>query len=261
MDLYQALVLGTVQGFVEWLPLSSQGINSLIMVNFFGKTFSEAAYLAIWLHIGTLAAAIVYFRKRIAQLFMNLRVYSFQPTYHNKLTNFLLISTFATGIVGGPLLLFGLDKIEFSGELATALIGAMLIVTGLLQLFIQKNALHKEPSVFDGFLVGLVQGFAGLPGLSRSGLTVSALLFRGYNAETALTLSFLMGIPVILCAEIFLGFTGLGTFDMYSVFSMAIAFVVGLTTIKLLMRLAKKINFGYFCVILGLLSILRYFLM
>ncbi len=256
MDLLQAIILGIVQGITEWLPISSEGVNSLILVTFFNKSLSEAAYMSIWLHTGTLLAAIIYFRKQIWKLIKNLKHYSLKETSYNNLTNFLIASTFATGIIGLPILLYGLDKLNFQGNLATAIIGVLLILTGIIQLFIKKQTLRKLPTIFDGFLTGFVQAFAGFPGLSRSGLTVSALLFRGYKAETALALSFIMSIPVVFGAEIVLTLLDKITINSYLILAMFLSFIFGLFTIKLLTKLAQKLNFGYFCIFLGILSLI-----
>lgn len=254
MDLFQAVILGIVQGIAEWLPISSEGVNSLILVYFFNSSLTDAVYLSIWLHSGTLLAAVVFFRKQILKLLKNLRHYSFKETPYNNLTNFLVASTIVTGIIGLPILLFGLDKLDFNGNLATAFIGILLIITGFLQLFIKNQTLKKLPTTFDGILAGFVQPFAGLPGLSRSGLTVSVLIFRGYNPETALSLSFLMSIPAVFGAEIVLILLDKVTFSYYLLLAMVFSFIIGLFTLNFLTQFAKKFNFGYFCILLGLIS-------
>jgi len=251
-------VLGIVQGIVEWLPISSEGINSLIMVNFFGKSLGEAAIYSIWLHAGTLLAAIIYFKAELLGLLKNFPLYIKNPrvnTDENLLTTFLIISTLLTGIVGLPIFLFGIEKINVSGAAATAFIGILLIFTGILQKY-SKNPIEKRDiELNDSAIVGILQAFSVLPGISRSGITISTLLLRKYDSHSALKLSFMMSIPAVFVAEIGIGIMGRIIIDAYSLLAVAISFVVGLLSIGILMGVAGRINFGNFCISLGLLSL------
>ena len=132
MNIIEPILLGIVQGVTEWLPVSSEGISSIVLVNFFGKSLEEAVFLSIWLHTGTLFAALVYFRKEIVGIIKNLPKYKAKSMEgYNGLTTFLIVSTSLTGVIGAPLLLMGLVKIDFSLNFAMAFIGLLLIVTGL----------------------------------------------------------------------------------------------------------------------------------
>ena len=258
MEFIEAVILGVVQGVVEWLPVSSEGINSLIMVNFFGKTLEEAVVYSIWLHTGTLFAAVVYFRDDVYKLARNLPTYVKNPkksTQENRLTTFLVISTIMTGIIGLPLLLFGIDKANLSGAAATVFIGILLIFTGILQKYSRKAAEKNDITIKDSALVGGFQAFSVVPGISRSGITVSVLLLKKYDARSALKLSFLMSIPAVLVAEVGLALLGRITLDAYSLISVAISFAFGLLTIDALLKIGGRINFGNFCIFLGVLSI------
>lgn len=262
MNLFEPVLLGVLQGITEWLPVSSEGVSSLVMMNLFGKSLSEAVFLSLWLHTGTLLAALVYFREDVAGILKNLPSYArnFKSTKgFNGITTFLVLATILTGLIGAPLLLFGLNELNVSLNFAMALVGALLIITGLLQKFTVRTGLRKEPGIRDSVITGIVQGFSVLPGLSRSGLTTSILLFRKYRAKDALRLSFLMSIPAILAAEIGLGVLGKINFDLYSGIAVFFAFVTGLATIKFLMKTAERINFGWFCIFLGLISIMALF--
>jgi len=261
MNFLEPALLGIVQGVAEWLPISSEGISSLMLMNFFGKSLSESVFLSLWLHTGTLLAALFYFRKEVFCIIKNLPSYKPKDTFgYNRLTSFLIVSTLLAGLIGAPLLFLGLGKINFSLNVAMALIGLFLIVTGLLQMFSKKTkGLRKEIKVRDSIPLGLVQGFSVLPGLSRSGLTTSVLLFQKYEAREALRLSFLMSIPAVLGAEVGLALLRKVTLDLYSAIAIATSFIFGLLTIKALMKLAEKINFGWFCVMLGLLAVMTLF--
>jgi undecaprenyl-diphosphatase len=258
LEFLEAVVLGMVQGIVEWLPISSEGINSMIMVNFFGKTLAEATVYSIWLHTGTLLAAIIYFRAELLKLLKNFPSFVKNPkegTDENRLTTFLIVSTVLTGIIGLPILLFGVEKANVSGGAATAFIGLLLIFTGLLQKYSRKSSEKSDITLKDSALVGSLQAFSVLPGISRSGITTSVLLLRKYEAHDALKLSFLMSIPAVFVAEVGLALLGRMAFEAYSLLAVTISFVFGLLTIGILMKIAGRINFGNFCIFLGLLSL------
>ncbi len=258
MEFYESLILGIIQGITEWLPLSSEGITSLIMINFFNMAFDEAIYLALWLHTGTLLAAIIFFRKEIFDILLNIPHCFRNPNKHElicRLTIFLLISTILTASVGIPLILFGIDRLHLPGRIATLLIGILLILTGILQTIkLKKTPISKEIHINDSLLVGIIQGLSVLPGISRSGITVSTLLLLGYDAKKALGLSFLMSIPVVLVAEIGVTLSDKMMFDLNSMIAIMTSFFIGITTIKVLISTAERINFGYFCIFIGILS-------
>ena len=108
----------------------------------------------------------------------------------------------------------------------------------------------------DSVLLGIVQGFAAFPGLSRSGLTLSALIFRGFEMTRAIKLSFLMSIPAVLAAEIGLVLSGDVTYDAGAISGVVAAFVFGLLTIGVLLKIATRVAFWQFCIFLGVLSLL-----
>ena len=262
MSFIQGLVLGAIQGITEWLPISSEGITTLVMVNFFDLPFADALFLAIWLHLGTVLAAIFYFRHELYEIVRCLPGYVRDIRHANdsaqgKLVTFLLLGTIVTAAIGGPLVLFSLSNLNISSSLLTALIGVFLIITGLTQRFAlrTKSADNKHLRIRDGLFVGIAQALSVFPGFSRSGLSVSALLFLRYNGEQALRLSFLLSIPLVLIAQVGLGIVKGITINEASVAGLLSSVVFGFLTIKALMKFALAVPFWAFCVVLGLLSL------
>jgi undecaprenyl-diphosphatase len=263
MDIIQGLILGAVQGVAEWLPISSEGICTLILVNFFHTDFKQAVYQAIWLHAGTLCAALVYYRNEVWNLCKHLPAYfrdirnSFALPPGDTI-NYLIIATAVSCALGGPLLLLGIDQIQLPAAIVSALIGISLLITGIVQKLAQRSSasdLERTVGWKESLVTGIAQGFSVLPGISRSGMTISTLLFFRYSGAQALKLSFLLSIPAVFVAELAILVTGkvsLGTGDIASVLS---AFAVGLLSIYLVMKLSARIPFWAFCVVFGLLSL------
>jgi len=263
----ESIVLGTIQGIAEWLPISSEGLIFLIKANFFnnGESIKEIASLALFLHGGTFLAALVYFRKDVWRLIKALFDFREAENADKKTLLFLIITTALTGVFGYSLLLvidgINLEKINYATKIITFLIGLLLLVTAFLQLAIKKKGQKNQELIDngDGVVLGLVQSLAVLPGLSRSGLTVAALLFRNFQDSSALKLSFLMSLPVILGGNIVLNFNKFSFNNFYFV-GFLFAFVFGLITIDLFLKLARKLNLGYFVFIFGLLMVVASFI-
>jgi len=259
---FEGLVLGAVQGIVEWLPISSEGVNTLILIHFFDKPLGEAIAISLWLHMGTVLAALVYFRKEVADVLRHLPQYvrelgASSGSDGNALITFLILSTLLTGMLGAPLLVFSLDERELPAGTVMAIIGAFLITTGLVQRYTRRSRGQRtKPGIRDAVLLGVVQSFSAFPGLSRSGLTLSAFLFRGFDVKQAIRLSFLMSIPVVLGAEIGLVLLDKVTYDLMAIGGVITAFVFGILTIGILLRIARRIAFWKFCLFLGVLSLL-----
>ena len=263
MDIVQGLILGAVQGVAEWLPISSEGICTLVLVNFFQMGFKQAVYQSIWLHAGTLCAALAYYRQEVWDLSKHLPAYfrdlrdSFALPPGDTI-NYLIIATAVSCALGGPLLLFGLDQIELPGAVLSALIGLLLIITGVVQKLAQSSSasnLVRSVGWKESLVTGIAQGFSVLPGISRSGMTISTLLFFRYSGAQALKLSFLLSIPAVFIAELAILVTGkvsLGAGDIAGIIS---SFAVGLLSIYVIMKLAARIPFWGICIFFGLLSL------
>ncbi|MFH1461296.1 MAG: undecaprenyl-diphosphate phosphatase [Patescibacteria group bacterium] len=252
----EQIILGIVQGIAEWLPVSSEGLLVLIKTNFFAGAGMEGLIKqALFLHLGTFLAALFYFRKDVGAFLKTLISYRSADQKKKKLFNFLLISTIITGLLGYSLLkLFvGLEShLELTGKIITLLIGLLLIVNAFFQLKAKNQGFKqiRDLKIGDSVLLGMMQGLAVLPGLSRSGLTVSSLLLKRFDETVALKLSFLMSLPVVLAGNIILNWRAFA-FSWESFLGLVFSFIFGLLTISLLLRLARKINFGWFVLIFG----------
>ncbi len=265
----EQIILGIIQGIVEWLPVSSEGILVLVRANFFnrGQGWEEIIREVLFLHLGTFFAALIYFRKDVWQLVGVSFGSVISKDSSKKLTGlfkFLLISAIITGLLGYGLLEVFVnleEQVEFSGKIITLSIGLLLLITAFLQIRAKKEGYKKVGNlkIGDSFLLGIIQGLAVLPGLSRSGLTVSTLLLRKFNSQASLKLSFLMSLPVVLGGNIILNFKHF-VFSADLFLGLISSFVFGLLTISLLLKLARKINFGYFVLVFGILVIMSVFI-
>jgi undecaprenyl-diphosphatase len=262
------LILGSVQGLVEWLPLSSEGMVFLVKSNFFdhGETAMDVLRLSLFLHLGTFLAAFVYFRKEIVSLFKTMFFYRQSPDSDKKTLIFLLITTLISGGLGYVLAkVFDSFSSSFEnfGKFVTVFVAALLFATGILIMKAKKQSDKRrtegEATAKDGIILGIVQGLAVLPGFSRSGLTVSSLLFRKFDDLPAMRLSFLMSMPIIFLGNIVLNFDK-EFFSWASLAGVAAAFAVGLVTINIFLGLVKKINFGYFAIVFACLMIISVFI-
>ncbi len=267
LTIFQQLILGVIQGITEWLPISSSGFIILTMTNFFGVTdIGFLIHSALLLHLGTFFAALIYFRKDVGNLFTALFKYKYQDENTKKTFKFLIIATIISGIIGLVLLktLYSFEsQIEFTGKIITGFIGVLLLFTGVIQLKAGKQGLKTQREIknSDSILLGAVQGISSLPGISRSGITVSTLLLRKFDDTTALKLSFLMSLPIVLLGNIFLNFHDITmVYSGSAIYGLLASFIFGLITIHFLMKLSKKINFGWFVLIFAVLMLASVFI-
>ncbi|HDR53564.1 MAG TPA: undecaprenyl-diphosphate phosphatase [archaeon] len=242
MDYLTALLLGLVQGVAEWLPISSEAMVTLVGQFVAGLTYQDALTMAIWLHLGTFLAALVYFKREVWNLVTGKDL---------KLLMFLGVATVLTGLIAMPLLMLAFS-VEIPQSWGTLGIGLLLITMAFLNKK-KKGGVVKE-TWEKALPVGVAQGFAALPGLSRSGLTVATLLAEGFSLEAAFRLSFLMSLPVTLGVQLVLpllrgGFVVTGPMMVGGL----VAFLVGLATIGGLLKVARQKDFFKVTLALGVL--------
>ena len=235
MSIFEALVLGLIQGLTEFIPVSSSG-HLLLAHEVFGSTDSSLAF-DVALHTGTLLALLVFFRKDLFKLAANVT----KPNQQGRLARLLILATIPAAVAG---LLFG-DYID--EHLRTPLItAATLAVVGLLMLvadnkFLQKN--EKEVTTKQGLLVGFAQLFALVPGVSRSGATMTAGLFAGLSRVQAARFSFLLAIPIVAGSALGILVKDVDTSNIgvtALVVGVVAAFVSGLAAIRFLLGVIAK---------------------
>lgn len=253
-----AVLLGIVQGVLEWLPISSEG-NLALVLTIMGSSPEASVQYALFLHLGTAASAATYYRKDLLMLAERLpqwRLRRANSSEQHEVT-FLALATLVSGIVGLGAYFIVIDRVSaLSGGSFIALIGALLVVTGIVQRLggDDTRTASGQPGVFDAVLVGIGQGLAILPGISRSGTTVGVFLLRGHDGETAFRLSFLLSIPAAVgAATLALVENDVG-FALSASVALLVSAVVGYATIGLLMETVRRISFWAVCVALGSLA-------
>jgi len=262
MDVFQQIILGIIQGIVEWLPVSSEGFLLLIKSNFFNEINIDLFLRqALFLHLGTFFAALIYFRKEVMRLIKGTINYNHTDLETKRTVRFLVITTSITAVIGFAILklldLINIQKFYLTSASINLFIGFLLIITGVLQVKASSKGYKKEYDLKDkdSIFLGIAQGFATLPGLSRSGLTISSFLFKKFDETASLRLSFIMSLPIVFLANLVLNFRDF-VFLKSMFFGFIFAFIFGLLTIHLLMKLSEKIKFGAFVIFFGILVIL-----
>ncbi len=255
------IVLGALQGVVEWLPFSSEAVLVLAQVHWLGESNIQSLIrTALFFHLGTFLAAIVYFRLEVFRLVQACFQWSKQNQTTREELRFYVIATLISGGFGYALLRL-LESLTFDFEIAgrviTIMVGVMLLFTAALQFARtkRKERQNQRLTIKDAVVTGFGQALAALPGVSRSGTTVSLLLLLGVAKKNALQLSFIMSLPIVLGGNILLNFER-GVITPESVVGLLSAFVFGLLTIHVLMRLAEKIKFGLFVLVFGIMTLL-----
>ncbi len=260
MSWIEALILGILQGLTEFLPVSSSGHLELGGVLFGLHDPHEFFAFNIIVHGATFLSVLVVFRKDIASLIANF--FRFEWNAEMKFALLLLVSAVPTAIVG---LLYE-DQIESIFEGRVIFIGFMLIVTAALLFitrFIPKG--NKKPNVKSALLIGIAQTVAILPGISRSGATISTALYLGIDRTQAVKFSFLMVLIPIFGAN-FLKLlrmsehAGNGSISAMPMIVGAIAaFLAGMAACSWMLKIVRKGKIEYFsiyCFIIGIAAII-----
>ena len=291
MSLLEAVIMGLIQGLTEFLPVSSSG-HLAIFKNVFQMNTDTGILFDVLLHIGTLAAVFIVYHRDIGKMIRegfgllgdacaNIGIF-FQNRFskeeipyrrvirngYRKFDMLVIVSTIPTAVIGYT----AQDLVEAASGLLLVP-GICLILTSIL-LFIsdrvkEKGKSPKNVTYTNAFGIGICQGIATLPGLSRSGTTITACLVSGFDRNFAVKYSFIMSIPAILGAAV-LQLKDIGSLKIapaevgYYVIGMVIAAVVGYICIKTLLVVVRRKKFTYFaayCLIVGVLSTVGYFVL
>lgn len=271
MEPFQAIALGIVQGLTEFFPVSSSG-HLVIFQRLFGMT-QPALLFDVSVHMGTLAAIILYFYKDVANIvraaisFLFALVAgttSFSDGFKDadvKMALLIVVGTIPTVIIG-----LGLSFISAKLFNSLVIVGSALLATALLLLgtrWIKRPEISQSDFSFKAALsIGAVQGVAVIPGLSRSGSTIAMGLLLGLDRETAARYSFLLSIPAIIGALILTLFTEASDTALplsILVTALVTSFIVGYGALSLLVKIVKKGHLYYFapyCALVGISALL-----
>ncbi len=257
MNIEQTIILGIIQGLTEFLPISSSG-HLVIFQHLMGLRNPELL-LDISLHVGTLLAVLIFFWADITSMvtesigFVGTALRKRRPTTeikhspHAALSFWILIGTIPTALLG---VIFNLFVQEMFG--LTCLVGFTLMVTGAIlgasRLIPDHFTKKKEIGLISAIAVGLAQGAAIVPGISRSGATIVCGLFCGLSRDMAGRFSFLLSIPAIIGASVLkfdtAEITEIGLIPFLA--GILVSFLAGLTALKITMGMLRKGNLYYF---------------
>lgn len=256
-QLIRIIISGIVQGLTEWLPISSTG--HLRLVEHF-LDFKVPILFDVILHVGTLIVVVVFFREEISKLFSALVRLDFETEY-GKMVPLIIVGVVPTLLIG---IIFG-NLIEETFQDALP-ISIALVLCGFI-LYSAKFSREKNDSISytTAAMIGLAQGIAIIPGISRSGATITVALLLGIKREKAFRFSFLLSIPAILGALVLtlymeldeLASANLGVVQILA--GVAISMFVGYLALKLLWKTVKKGKFhlfAFYCWLLGAFLIL-----
>lgn len=254
MDIINAIILGIIQGLTEFLPVSSSGhleIAKAILGE--EKIGEESLLMTVVLHFATALSTLIIFRKDLADLFKGLLQFKNNSSFQFSFK--IILSMIPAALVG----IFFNDEIEALFGGALMLVGGMLIITGLLLLLADKAKYsEKQVGIKEAALIGISQAIAILPGISRSGATISTAVILGIDKEKAARFSFLMVVPLIIGKMAKDVFSGNIQYESDTFLPLLIgfifAFITGLVACKWMIKLVKNSQlkyFAYYCFAVG----------
>jgi undecaprenyl-diphosphatase len=267
--LFVGLILGIVQGVSEWLPVSSKTQIIIASTYLLHITFQQAYTFGLFMELGAIIAAVIYFRRELVSLIKVL--FGRGTGIERKLFVYVVVATIITGIIGVPLYLIADSVTGISLGIPMMIVGLILIIDSLLIGYSKRKQRQggvnrrklKDMTMKDYVLVGIAQGIAALPGVSRSGTTTSAMLLMNVEPDEAFRLSFVIGIFAAVAAillTLVVSHTNvsavlslIGTAGL--VVAILVATVVSLFLIDFLIKIARKSKIAYLTAALGIIAI------
>lgn len=257
MTIFQAIIIGIIQGLTEFLPVSSSGHIELSKA-ILGVNLDNNLGFSIAVHVATVLSTLLVFRKEIIDLFTGF--FSFKLNLQTHYVFKLLISAIPVGVIG---VLFK-DQIESLFEGNLVVVGVMLLVTAMLLVLTRLvKPKHSKPiGYIDSIIIGFAQAVAVMPGLSRSGTTISTGLLLGKNRDEVARFSFLMVIIPVLGAA----FLDILKGDISNIISAPVvagfiaAFISGFLACSFMLRIVRKGNLYWFALYCALVGIVALFL-
>ena len=250
MEIWQAIVLGIVQGLCEFLPVSSSG-HLILMQRWLGVT-EGGLFFDVMLHIGTLIPVIIVFFKEILELF--------KKPFKKMI---LLITATIPAVITGMFLGDTIDSVFYRGDLLSVVLLSVTFVLTAVELFFAEKVSKKAESLPLSYksatIMGLAQGLAILPGLSRSGTVISAGSFSKLERSENASFAFLMSIPIIFGAAVISGYKcvkgGVNIEIIPLIFGVLSSAIMGYVAIKVMLKVIKKANYKWFSLYLVLLAV------
>lgn len=268
IQLIYSAIVGIVQGISEWLPISSKTQVLITSMYLMHLTFQQAYTFGLFMEIGTILAAVIYFRRELLTLLK--AIVGKSGVQGRSLLVYVLTATIVTGAIGAPLYLFADNITGLSVGIPMLIIGLVLIGDAFFirhsrKKHSQKPNTRKFSSLrFREYVfVGIAQGIAALPGVSRSGITTSLLLLMNVEPDEAFRLSFLIGIfaaagafaltVMVSHANVTAAMVQIGTTGL--LVAMAVSTVVSLFLIDFLIKVAGRSRIVYLTAALGIIAI------
>jgi undecaprenyl-diphosphatase len=257
--MFESFVLGAVQGIAEWLPISSEAMVVLVKTNFFadGSSFAQNINQAIFLHLGTLLAVVIYFFSEVKALVSKTFSYQQQPQETKNYLTFIAVVTVISGVVGLGLIrvLEAHPELFANQQQVNAAVALFLLVTAILLYIGERTGGRGKENTkgIDSVVVGIAQGCAAIPGISRSGSTLASMALLGFNKVWAVKTSFILSIPIVFLANVVLNYQEFLNFSLNNFIAIVSACLFGLLTISALLKLVKKLRFSYFVLVFALI--------
>ncbi|MCX4275109.1 MAG: undecaprenyl-diphosphate phosphatase [Candidatus Gastranaerophilales bacterium] len=270
MQTIQAVIMGAVQGISEFLPISSSAhivfssaIYKILTGSAIQNVGSEEIFFDILIHLASLLAVIIFFFKDLKEITSGFFNGLIRKDYENpefKTGVFVLLATFITCVLA-----FFIKDVAHSLVENPVYVSILLLFTGCILFFSEKlKRKEKNMDFKTAIFIGLAQGLAVFPGLSRSGLTIATGIFNGIERTKAARFSFILSVPIIIIASLIYPILEINPAEIHTFNFKAMAlgciasFATGFFCIKYFMKFLEKFNlkcFAYYCWIMGILMI------